>query len=442
MNAERVCAESGLLVDGENRLLTDPCEYFHPAFGVQVGCGRLRCENCKAWVRGGPPGLGLKRGVQIDLRALHSAPDWSVLSFMEKPYVFHNRMRLYACTCRYWVAEAVAPIDNAHEVESDPDVPWACAGHPEPSLPLTLGPLAITAVTNSDQLVDKILNGSCPRDLERKDALGPEPAVWLAWLYVYLRGLVFDDRLSASIAGRIDDPDPQVVGRVIYFFTQFSRAAGVDKLLARAEAEPHRVAVGYPIPELSWTPSLWNVVVARLEQAPAKKDALDARAAALVDQLLFVPRSDLPHDDLGPTGTVEFERQRRSKHGWDAGTLKFVLDDFARARASERTDVIGSTLRRSSTVFADPSKRAFLADNIAKIDAASPGRWRDVMTLLSDWRDKPEQGHLLVIAGARVIEGGLTTPDEFRAWIQDRRSYGWVDAAWVLPLESMLEQRS
>jgi hypothetical protein len=389
-------------------------------------------------VRGGPPGLGLKDDVRVDLRALHAAPDWSALPFVEEAYALHNRMRLYACTCRYWAAQTVKPIDNDHELESDPDVPWACAGHPLPALPLSLGDLTITAETNGTQLVDKILRGSCPRDLERKDALGAEPALWLVWLFAYLRGHAIADRLSAAIADRIEDSDPQVVGRVLYFFLQFPRATGIEKLVARAEADPHRVAIGYPIPESVAALTLWSVLLTRLEQAPNQRDGLDKRVESLVDGLLFVPLSSIAHDDLGPTGTVELERQRRARLGWDDATLSFFLDDFARLRARERADVIGYALERSSRIFDDPEKRAFIADHIVELDAAAPGRWRQAMTLLSDWRDKPAQGHLIVVAGARVIKAGLTTPAEFRAWIQSRRASGWVDAAWVQPLESML----
>lgn len=433
---DRVCAQSGLLVDGDTRLLTDPCEYFHPGVGVQVGCGRLRCASCKALVRGGPPGLGFAPNTQPDLRALHAAPDWSALSFVKEAYILSGRMRLYACTCRHWAAESVAPLDNDHELESDPDLPWACDGHPAPKLPLKVGDLTIDTGTNAAQLVDKILKGSCPRPLERREALGDEPALWLAWLYVYLRGHSITEKISSAIADRIGDPDPHVVGRVLYFFLKFPRAAGIEKLVARAEADVHRVALGYPIPESLPALTLWGALVATYERD--QRNALDTRVESLVKRLLVVPLASLPHDDVGPTGTVEFERQRRTKLDWDDATLKFFLDDFARLRKSERTDVIGKALADSSRVFANSQMRTFVADHIVEIDAAAPGRWRQAMTLLSDRLRKPEEGHLIVVAGARVIQAHLASPDDFRAWIKERRSSGWVNDAWVAPLESML----
>lgn len=91
--------------------------------------------------------------------------------------------------------------------------------------------------------------------------------------------------------------------------------------------------------------------------------------------------------------------------------------------------------------FDDSELRQFMADHILEIDAAAKGRWKLVMDRLSDWLHKPEEGHLIIVAGARVIQAKLASADEFRAWIKARRSYGWVDDAWVLPLETMLEQR-
>ncbi|MCC6995060.1 MAG: hypothetical protein IT370_10670 [Deltaproteobacteria bacterium] len=375
---------------------------------------------------------------RFDLRALHAAPDWAALPFLEQGYVLFNRRRLYACTCLHWTAESVAPIENDHELESEPNLPWGCAGHPAPELPVRLTQLVIDAQASWPQLVDAILRGSCPRELERREALGPEPGLWLAWLYVYLRGLAVADELSAAVADRLLDADPQVVGRVLYFFIHFSRARGVDKVIAHAEADLHRVALGYPIPETPPAPTLWAVLSTRLGNAPDPRDALDARVESMVERLLFVPRSSLPHDDLGPLGTGDFERQRRERLGWDPDTLEYVLNDFARLRASERADVVGHALGRSASMFAGAERRRFIADHIVEIDQAAPGRWRQVMTLLSDWHGKPAQGHLIVLAGARVIQAHLATPDELRAWISARRSYGWVNDAWVAPLEAML----
>ena len=435
MTSDRVCEARGLLVDGDTRLLTDPCEYFQEGVWIQVGCGRLRCSNCESWVRSGPPGLGPKINESFDVRVLYAATDWSALPFIVERSSLHARMRLYACKCNYWEATTVDPLENDHDHDSDPNLPWSCAGHPVPQLPIALTDFTIDAQTDAADLVTRILNGSCPRPLERKDALGPEPAIWLAWLYVYLKGLPLADKLSSAIADRLEDAEPLVVGRVLYFFAKFPRAAGIEKLVARAEADLHRVALGYPIPEARSAPTLWSVLIAVLEQKPRARDAIDARCEALIKRLLVEPLSSLPHDDLGPSSTLDYERERRTRQG------QSVLSDFVRSRKEERADVVAHELARLSSAFDDPEMRVFIADHIGEIDAAAPGRWRAAMTLLTDRLHKPAQGHLIVVAGARIIQDRLASADEFRAWIEARRGSGWVREAWVLPLETMLQEQ-
>ncbi|MBX3229693.1 MAG: hypothetical protein KIT84_05110 [Labilithrix sp.] len=120
---------------------------------------------------------------------------------------------------------------------------------------------------------------------------------------------------------------------------------------------------------------------------------------------------------------------------------KSWLDDDALARKRERVDVVADELERSPGAFDDPDLRRFIADHIVEIDAAAKGRWRRAMDLLSGWLH-PELGHLIVVAGARVLRAGLASPDELRAWIRARRSHGWVDDSWVVPLEGIIEEHA
>lgn len=434
MTRDRLCADGGLLVDGNTRLSADPCEYYDHAVRELVGCSRLRCRECGSWVRGGPPGVKLKENVPVDLALLFATANWVELAFVEqrsRPLTsFEEESRLYACRCRCWEATRVDRIDNEHDSPSDPNVPWECAGHPLPELPGTLGELIIGSDTDWPKLVDAILAGGCPRQLKRKDSACDGPGVWLVWLYVYLEGLSLTDQLSAAIAARVGDSDPHVVGRVVHFFTSFPRAQGVEHLIARAEADLPGVAVGYPIPEHHRVPALWDVLIARLEKRTDTRVALDLRAEELVRRVLVLPLASLSHEHRGPTDLVELERQRRMRFGSVPN-----MDDYAQLMKRERTDVVANELGRSPGAFDNPEMRVFIAEHLVEIDAAAKGRWRQAMTLLTDFIRKPEEGHLIVIAGVRVIEAGLATPDELRAWVQARRSYGWVDDSWVLPLE-------
>lgn len=441
MTLERVCADRGLLVDGDTRLASDPCEYYDKAVRALVGCARLRCASCGALVRGGPSGLTIKDGASIDAAALYAAPDWRVLpAFEQREPALRNerRVRFYACKCNRWEAARVDAIENEHDSPSDPDLPWSCAGHPAPELPVALGDISISATSNWASTVEQILGGRCPRDLALVHHAGDGPSVWLGWLYAYLRGLPAADSLSSAIADRSGDPSPLVVGRVLYFFARFPAAKGIERLVQRAEADLHQVALGYPIPEYHKANTLWDVLAARL--GGGEGTALDARVDALVRRVMVLPLSSLSHQNRGSTDLVEEERELRKRMGWDLNSdmAKSWIADYAGLKKSERIDVVADELERSPGAFDDPDLRQFMADHIIEINSAAPGRWKPVMDRLTDWLHKPEQGHLIVIAGARVIRAKLASADELRQWIQQRRSYGWVDDAWVSPLEAML----
>lgn len=445
MTLDRVCADRGLLVDGDTRLASDPCEYYDKAVRALVGCSRLRCASCGAWVRGGPPGLTIRDGASIDAAALYAAADWAALPAFEvhAPALKNeSRVRFYACKCSRWEAGRVDAIDNDHDSESDPDLPWSCAGHPLPELPLTLGDLAISSAPDWAAVVRKVLGGTCPRALGLRHDNGDGPSVWLGWLYAYLRGSPAADSLGKAIADRVADPSPLVTGRVLFFFARFPGAKGVERIVERAEADPRQVAIGYPIPEYFKANTYWDVLAARLASKTAG-DPLDARVDALVRRVLVLPLSSLSHEDRGSTDLVAEERALRARMGWDLNSdvAKTWLADYARLKKSERIDVVADELGRSPGAFDDPALREFMADHIVEIDAAAKGRWKLVMERLTDWLHKPEQGHLIVLAGARVIQAKLASASEVRDWISARRGYGWVDESWVAPIEDLLAGR-
>ncbi|MFT3706333.1 MAG: hypothetical protein QM817_01575 [Archangium sp.] len=437
--SDRVCQDHGLLVDGGTRLGTDPCEFFESGSLAALGCSRLRCSECKELVRAGPPGWGFKEGTRRTVGELFAAPRWEELPFLElkKPVLsFDQPVRLYACKCSSWTAERVDRIDNEHDSPNDPMVSWACEGHPLPQFPLTLGQLTLSEGTDCKVIVHRILQGSEPRALETRRSDGEEgPALWLWWLYVYLRGLPMADRLSEAIAERLDDWDPHVVGRVLLFFMRCPRAAGVERVVARAEAEPQNVAVRWPIPEYSHAPMVWSVLMNRL--GCNIDSPLDARIGELARKIAVMPLSSLPHEDRGPTDLAE--RQRQLNHTLDPDTVEFLVKDRAASQKHERSDIVIYGLE-GTRGFSSPAMRQFLADHILNIDDGAPGRWQWVLHSMTDWSNS-KLGHLVVIAATRVIEAGRTTPDEMRKWITARRSYGWVTDEWVKPIEALLEQR-
>lgn len=439
MTTSRFCGDGGILVRARTRLPDDRCEYYLGDTRVVVGCNRLRCQRCDEWVRS-EAGLTLSTETPTRPDVLFASKNWSELPSLRRS----NEVRLYSCRCTLWAAANDNPIDNDHDSPVDPNVPWKCEGHSVPELPTTLGELKIGVRTNWNLLAGKIMNGTRPRDL----ALGPGslpdgPSLWLGWLYGYLRGLPIAENFSSAIGECVVDREPTTVGRALCFFTRFPRAAGYERILERAEATPKRVAVGYRIPEFFEPLTTWDVLMARLEQRDTKPDRLYQRTIAVVRKVLLLPRSSLSHEDLGTTDLVAIKREQLQQLGHDMNAFgKQLLEGYARSLAEKRADVVANTFAspRVTTAFCDPELRQWIADNIVKLDAAAKGRWRIFMNELSDWYRKPELGHLIVIAGARLIEGRVVGVDEFREWMKQRRNSGWVDDAWVLPLEAMLDE--
>src|SRR5688572_28031002 len=86
------CHKGGYLVSPEQFLPDDLTDHGMPALPV-VGCNRLRCRRCGAWVRSGPGYAiadGLSRAEAYDEPDITASPKW-------RPYV--QGRRLYFCRC-------------------------------------------------------------------------------------------------------------------------------------------------------------------------------------------------------------------------------------------------------------------------------------------------------------------------------------------------------
>ncbi len=363
------------------------------------------------------------------MAALYAADDWLALPFIQAD---QPQWRLYACKCSYWSANSSHSVINDHESANDPNLPWACAGHPVPQLPVKLDELTLSDDSDAAKWVEQILGGARPRPLGEKNE---GPAMWLAWLYSYLFGLPAASALSSAIAARLDDPDPQVVGRVLRFFKAFPRAEGVERLVSRAESAVDRVAVGYPIPEAIYGPNLWDVLVA-FRRSRSESNPLDTRAAEVVRKILVLPLASLAHEQVGPS-SLDLEKQQRAKSGWSEADL--ARTDLMIYAKSE-TDVVRKTLDdlSYSNVF-DEDDLLWVAEHAAEIEAAAPGRWRSIMTLLVyRHRGNTDLAHIVVIGGIALIESGAVDPAAFGEWMK-KIAYD-VDE-WVPPLEVSLEKQ-
>lgn len=379
-----------MTVGGTHRLPDDPCEY-NPEASSGPGCNQLRCQNCGEHVRASAPGFRPKGELRRnDCAKLYATEDWSASPFVVPA---HADWRLYACRCMYWDEGSEHFLINDGDSPGDAHMNWRCGGHPEPVLPLALGKLTISTTTDWPALVQQILDGECPRRLERKDE---GPWLWLPWLYAYLEGVPVTSELSRAIANRITDRDERVIGAVLIFFRRFPTADGISKLFAHANADPARVAIVHAVPETTLRPSLWNILIGMLQNRTEENPAREA-----VDLLRKVM--------LATTAGTRDPLKETLSRPWEANA--FWLDDAE-----------------------------WMSENIVALEAAGPGRWKPLMSLILAFaRNDAELESMVVIAGIALIQSGRVPAADMRAWIKQRASRS---DAWALVLTSALDKPS
>ncbi|MBI2565916.1 MAG: hypothetical protein HYV63_02635 [Candidatus Schekmanbacteria bacterium] len=286
MTGDRFCGDGGSVIGGGSRVPTDPAEYQHPAVYAGIGCNRLRCRQCESWVRQQP--LVVCEGdARNHLAELYAAEDWGTLPYMKRTTPGRTSDRLYVCRCTAWLETVGHSMEDPDfDPLTDPVLPWRCAGHPAPALPVELNGLQIGSCTDLRDVVRRIADGWAPIDLQNGEREGP--AVWLVWLYAYLLGLPEADRLSEAAAELLQETDPRLRGVVLFLFESVPGAAGIERVIQFAEeAAPDEVVRGYPVPEATapHCRRVLDVLIARVIQR-FEPDPLHERARDVVRRLL------------------------------------------------------------------------------------------------------------------------------------------------------------
>lgn len=434
----RFCADGGAVVGGRTLIPADLCEYQHPAVNTHIGCNRLRCQSCGAWVRFGPPGLVAETDARPHLAELVGAETWDGLDFLEERADLY---RLYVCQCTAWVETATFfTADPDADPMAHPSLPWACAGHEVPELPISLRDHELAAAADVDQTLEKMLAGWSPHG--RDGGLYDGPARWVIWLYAFLLGRPEADALSRRLAEHTSDPSPELLGRVLFFFTHFPRASGVERVIDRASHEIERIAVGYAIPESFQSPTMIDVLVARRERRDEPPDALDRQAADVLHRALLLPLDDLSQEQIGPTEADRYaERMRAGDEALSEEQLA-AIESYRRTLQQARGDDLlkGLLEARAHLRAFDASDLRWLADHIDQVERAGPGRWEAVLSLLAAWsRADSELEHWMVIGTIRLIESELVPVAQVRQWVSDHA--GPVDA-WALPVTVALDRKA
>jgi hypothetical protein len=167
------CAHDGYLVSATAAIPTDPADLHVEDLPI-VGCSAVQCGRCGVAVRH-VAGRDLARQADLAparLAALHAIADLAGTAELKDIDPTH---RLYLCRCTHWVetgAHACRPED--FDPQTDPDVPWACGGHPLMTLPHDLEGLAVPTQAALFEVVLDGLRGvhpprTRPADRERGD---------------------------------------------------------------------------------------------------------------------------------------------------------------------------------------------------------------------------------------------------------------------------------
>lgn len=258
------CPEGGWLVS-RSPVPDDPADHWTWGVGDPIGCNNLVCLNCGSAVRSAPNIKPAVRSLRGKLKELADSQDWSALPFLKATWA----CRLYACTC-CWRQEVSRQLvqDEDPDVRADTRVPWACAGHPPPTLPLTVDGLTIDANTDFQALVKRILDEGAPDGAPV--GWSTYPASWLGRIYYRLRELPESVALARAAGDLLFSSRTEHVAGALFFYRRWPEAPGGERVIDLADragaASVFRLAVDDRPPFES--PAATLAVQARRSETP------------------------------------------------------------------------------------------------------------------------------------------------------------------------------
>lgn len=230
MSEPTYCPEGGWIVS-THPVPEDAADHWVSAVRDIIGCNRLNCLACGRKVRSAPNLRPRDGDLAEHLGEMAASDDWSALPYLERSH----GCRLYACACfhRHEVSRHLA---EERDPDRRPDItfPWACGGHPPPALPLDVDGWTIDGTTDVAALAQRALTEGAPDTASM--GFREYPAGWLGRIYYRLRGLPEADTLALAVGELLRSAAPDVIGGALAFYRLWPDAAGVEQVLALADA--------------------------------------------------------------------------------------------------------------------------------------------------------------------------------------------------------------
>ncbi len=209
----RYCRDNPQMVglDGEGWLSTNPIDYDWNNYQPSIGCNNLYCMKCNAQVRWRLR-IGVADWSRFRTEEIYILDDWLAHPAMGPEKA--GWIRFYLCRCSFWPAITTLPTDDSEE--QGPHLPWQCAGHPKPQLPIELDGIHVDVDTDFATLARRTLPRYWPAAFGELKVDGY--AFWLRRLYHLLPEPSQQQALSKAVADMLTDPLPELRSAALRFF--------------------------------------------------------------------------------------------------------------------------------------------------------------------------------------------------------------------------------
>jgi len=327
--ATHFCFARGMLVGARHWVPADPCE-FAPGDSIlpAVGCNRLRCTDCGAFVRN-LPGLGRATGASLDPVALFESSAPAQLAGV----VPDTLVRLYVCRCRLH-GEHVTRLLETDDALRGVGLPWACAGHPAARFPLRLDGALIDPAPPLDDLVDDLLCARIPAALH--PAIRDLAGFQAVRIHRLLDAAETRHALADGVADRLTHPDPLRRRGALGFYRLVPLARGAETVIALRHRRSLWSVADPCDPQIALRQTLRLAIDAieraRLHDSPAgryKGGEPDPRstteAAAMSEHRIF----SMPFSKVYPMYVQKAERKGRTREEVDQAICWLTGHDHA-----------------------------------------------------------------------------------------------------------------